>query len=68
MKTFFIDLDSLSPEKFKQLIGFILTTGLSFRKIDLVKSEKVNSTLVVETETRAEERSFNEFLKRNEIE
>jgi hypothetical protein len=36
MKTFFIDLDSLSHDTFKNLIGFVLTVGLKFRKIDLI--------------------------------
>lgn len=68
MKTFFIDLDSLSPETFKSLMGFVLVVGFKFRKIDLVRGEKTSSTLVVETETRGEEKGFNDFLKKNEIE
>jgi hypothetical protein len=67
MKTFFIDLDSLSHDTFKNLIGFVLTVGLKFRKIDLIKDEKSTSTMVIETETKGEEKGLHEFLKKNEV-
>lgn len=68
MKTFFIDLDSLSSDVFRDLLGFILTVGLNFRKIELVKDNSTSRTLVVETASRAEEKALNEFLTRNEVE
>jgi len=67
MKTFIINLDEISSEKFREVIGFILRVGLNFRKIDLVKDEKTLSNLVVEVETKAEEKSFSDFLKKNDI-
>lgn len=69
MKTFLIDLDSLSPEVFRELLGFILTVGLNFRKIDLVRDNVTTSrSLVVETATKAEEKGLNDFLAKNEVE
>jgi hypothetical protein len=67
MKTFFIDLDSVSSEAFREVLGYVLTVGFKFRKIDLVKDSLTSRVLVVETETRTEEKAFKEFLKKNEI-
>lgn len=68
MKTFFIDLDSLSSEVFKELLGFTLTVGLKFRKIDLIKDDKTSRVLVIEVETKAEDKALNDFLNKNDIE
>jgi hypothetical protein len=67
MKTFFIDLDNLSSENFREVIGFILTVGLNFRKIDLIKDEKTSRVLVIECQTRAEERAFKLFLDKHNV-
>ena len=67
MKTYFIDLDSLSSEIFKELLGFTLTVGLKFRKIDLIKDDKASRVLVLEIETKAEEKALNEFFKQREV-
>lgn len=67
MKTFFIDLETLSQENNKTLLGYVLTQGLKFRKIDLVKNDISSKVLVVETETIAESKAFSEFLAKNEI-
>jgi hypothetical protein len=67
MKTFFIDLDVLFPETFKSLIGFVLKTGMNFRKIDLVTQNKTTQTLVVETATKGEETALKAFLEREGI-
>jgi hypothetical protein len=67
MKTFFIDLDSISSESFREVLGYVLTVGFKFRKIDLIKDSITSRILVVETETRTEEKSFKDFLKKNEI-
>lgn len=68
MKTFLIDLDSLSPEVFRELLGFILTVGLNFRKIDLIRDNVTSRTLVVETATKAEEKGLSDFLDKREVE
>jgi len=60
MKTFLIDLDGISPEVFKELIGFILTAGLNFRKLDQRIESRTGRTLFVEVETRAEEKALKE--------
>jgi hypothetical protein len=62
MKTFLIDLDGISPEVFKEIIGFILTAGLNFRKLDQRIESRTGRTLFVEVETRAEEKALKEFL------
>lgn len=67
MKTFIINLDEISSEKFREVIGFILVVGLNFRKVDLVKDDKTISSLIVEVETKAEEKSFSDFLNKNDI-
>ena len=65
MKTFIVDLGRLSPEVNKELLGFVLTVGLNFRKIDRkLTAEKV---LFIEAETRAEEKALKEFLSKNDI-
>lgn len=68
MKTFLIDTDSLSPQIFRELLGFVLQSGLNFRKIDLVKDKVIGGTLVVETSNKNEEKSLNEFLELSDIE
>lgn len=68
MKTFFIDLDNLSSEIFKELLGFTLTVGLKFRKIELIRDDKSSRILVIEVESKAEEKALNEFFKCNEVE
>jgi hypothetical protein len=67
MSTFIINLDELSSEKFREIIGFILRVGLNFRKIDLVKDDKTSSSLIVEVETKTEEKSFSDFLNKNDV-
>jgi hypothetical protein len=67
MKTLIINIDTISSDKQKDLLGFILTTGLNFRKINEVKSGVNSKVLFVETETRAEEIAFKSFLSKNDI-
>lgn len=62
MKTFLIDLDCLTEDVFKSLIGFVLSRGYAFRKIDLVGSAKVGKTLVVEPTLKSEETALKAFL------
>ena len=62
MKTLIIDLDSLTPELFKEVIGFTLRVGLNFRKIDLVTPGRTGQNLVVEIATRGEDKAFTTFL------
>lgn len=67
MKTFLIELDNISPEVFKELMGFILTVGLNFRKIDKMESSGTGKTLFVELATKSEEKALNEFLDKQGI-
>lgn len=67
MKTFIIDLDGMSSELSRELMGFVLTIGLNFRKIDQCLSSKTGRTLLVELETRAEEKALRQFLDNNFI-
>lgn len=67
MKTFIIDIDALTPELFKDLIGFILSRGINFRKIELVSGDKIGQSLVVEFSSRSEETALKEFLKEQGI-
>lgn len=67
MKTAIINLDDLTPEVFKELMGFVLTIGLNFRKLDQKKESGTGRCLFVELETKAEEKALKEFLTKNEI-
>jgi hypothetical protein len=67
MKTFFIDLDALFPETFKSLIGFVIKTGMNFRKIELVTQGKTSQTIVVETVTKGEQIALKAFLDKEGI-
>lgn len=67
MKTFFVDLDNLSSETFREVIGFILTVGLNFRKIDLIKADKAYRVLVIECSSKAEERGLKSFLDKHKV-
>jgi hypothetical protein len=63
MKTYFIDLDVLTSELFKDLIGYVLKKGIAFRKIDLVTQNKTGQTLVIESANRSEETALKAFLE-----
>lgn len=67
MKTFLIDLDGLAPEIFKELMGFILTIGLNFRKVDQRTESGTGRTLFVELATKSEEKALKEFLSKQNI-
>lgn len=67
MKTFIIELENVSSEKQRDLIGFILTVGLNFRKINQVKGDKTSKVLFLEVESRSEEIALKSFLKQSEI-
>lgn len=62
MKTYIIDLDVLTPNLFRDLIGFVLSRGLNFRKIDLVSSGNVGQSLVIELANKSEETLLKTFL------
>ena len=68
MKTFFIDLDGMSLEDSRDLLGFIITVGLKFRKIELVRNEVSSKALAVETETLTESKALNEFFDKRLLE
>lgn len=63
MKTYIIDLDVLTSEVFRSLIGFILSRGINFRKIDLFSSGRIGQSLVIEVIGKAEETLLKAFLK-----
>lgn len=67
MKTFFIDLESLSQGDNRELLGFVLTIGLKFKKIELVKDGVNTKVLAVETETLAESKALSEFFSKREL-
>jgi hypothetical protein len=67
MKTFIIDIDALTGELFRDLIGFVLSNGINFRKIELVSGDKVGQSLVVEFTSKSEETALKEFLKEQGI-
>jgi hypothetical protein len=67
MKTYLIDLDNLNLDLSKELVGFILTVGLNFRKVDRFKDSKTGRTLVVELTTIAEDKALKDFLGRKGI-
>lgn len=67
MRTYLIDLDNLNLELCKELMGFILTIGLAFRKVDRQETGKVGKTLFVELKTLAEEKALKDFLSKQGI-
>jgi hypothetical protein len=67
MKTFIIDLDGINPETFKDLMGFILTVGLNFRKLDRKSESGTGRTLFVELATKSEEVALKKFLDKQGI-
>lgn len=62
MKTYIIDLDAITTDIFKSLIGFVLSRGLAFRKIDIISSGKVGQSIVIELANKAEETLLKQFL------
>jgi len=62
MRTEIIDLDGISPELFKELMGFTLTVGLNFRKLDQKTESGTGRALFIELATKAEEKALNELL------
>jgi hypothetical protein len=67
MKTYLIDLDGISSETFKELMGFILTVGLNFRKLDQKTESGTGRTLFVELATKSEETALKAFLERQGV-
>jgi hypothetical protein len=67
MKTFLVDLDGLATDIFKDVMGFTLTTGLNFRKIDQRMESGTGRTLIIETETKIEERVLKDFLLKHNV-
>lgn len=67
MKTYLIDLDGINPETFKELMGFILTAGFNFRKLDQKTESGTGRTLFVELATKSEETALKAFLERQGI-
>ena len=66
MKTVFIDLDIL-PETKKDLLGFLLTQGYNFRKLEFVNALKNSQQFVIEAGNKREEIALNAFLKKAKV-
>ena len=66
MKTIFIDLNIL-PETKKDLLGFLLTQGYNFRKVELINSLGNSQQFVVETGNKREQLALNAFLKQAKV-
>ena len=64
MKAFIIDINGLSNDSSKELMGFVLTIGLNFRKIDNSLSGRV---LIIELSSKVEENALKQFLANNNI-
>ena len=62
MKTAIIDLDNISSELFKELMGFTLTAGLNFRKLDQKTESGTGRALFIDLATKEEEKALNELL------
>jgi len=60
--TFLVNLDEITMDTCKELIGFILTIGLNFRKIDRRLDDKTEKILFIETETEKEKNALSDFL------
>jgi hypothetical protein len=67
MKTYLIDLDGIDSEIFKILMGFVLTIGLNFRKVDQKTESGTGRTLFVELATKGEETALKTFLEKQSI-
>jgi hypothetical protein len=67
MRTYLIDLDNLNLELCMELMGFILTVGLAFRKVNRQETGKVGKTLFVELKTISEEKALKDFLTKQGI-
>ena len=66
MKTIFIDLNIL-PEISKELLGFLLTQGYNFRKVEFISQLQRSQTIVIECGNKREEKALNAFLKRVKV-
>ena len=67
MKTYLINLDGIDSEIFKNLMGFILTAGLNFRKVDQKTESGTGRTLFVELATKGEETALKAFLEKQNV-
>jgi hypothetical protein len=66
MKTIFIDLDIL-PETKKDLLGFLLTQGYNFRKVEFISQLQKSQTIVIECGNKREELALNAFLNQAKV-
>lgn len=63
MRTSFIDITTLDKEIIRDLMGFVLTVGLNFRKVNFIeKDNSIKDLLLVETEMRKEEKALKDKL------
>ena len=63
MRTIFLDITTLDKEIIRDLMGFTLTVGLNFRKVNFIeKDNTIKDLLLIETETRKEEKALKDKL------
>lgn len=63
MRTTFLDITTLDKEIIRDLMGFILTVGLNFRKVNFIeKDNTIKDLLLIETESRKEEKALKDKL------
>jgi hypothetical protein len=66
MKTIFVDLNIL-PETKKDLLGFLLTQGYNFRKVDHINALGTSQMFVIEGGNKRDELALNAFLKKAKV-
>ena len=67
MNTFIIEIDKVDGEAARSLIGFFLSTGLNFRKLNRIKESSLGKCLFVEVENKTEKAIVENLLKNNHI-
>lgn len=67
MKTLVLDLTSLEKEVSRNVIGFLLTIGLNFRKVNKIEENQTKDVLFIELETTREEKALKNALLENKI-
>lgn len=67
MKTYVIELENFDSDLIKELMGFILTSGVNFRKLELITPEKTKKVLFVELISKKEINVLELFFSKNNI-
>jgi hypothetical protein len=67
MKTLILDLTSLEKEVSRNVLGFLLTIGLNFRKVNKIENDQTKDVLFIEIESSREEKALKNILAENKI-